>query len=149
MSGRTLGTILAVLLALATAGQTARWRNRATASRLLAEVESLSLQAAGSGEVPPAMIASNLRALRLAAPLDPLEVGIPIALGSQYYLLSRAEPAIEAYQQAVDLEPRSEGYLNLGRAQRLAGQTDEARKSFGLAVRLDPHLVSLVPPGGL
>jgi tetratricopeptide (TPR) repeat protein len=149
MSGRTLGPILALLLALATVGQTVRWRDRAAASRLLAEVEALSLAAARSGQVPAAMIASNLQSLRRAAPLDPVEVGIPIARGSQYLLLSRAEPAIEAYREALELEPRSEGYLNLGRAQWLAGQPDEARRSFSLAVRLDPHLTSLVPPGGL
>jgi tetratricopeptide (TPR) repeat protein len=148
MKGRTLGTILAVLLALATAAQTARWRDRSTASRLLAEVEALSLGAARTGQVPAALIASNLQALRRAAPLDPVEVGIPIARGSQYLLLSRAEPAIAAYGEALALEPRSEGYLDLGRAQWLAGRTDEARRSFGLAVRLDPPLASLVPPGG-
>lgn len=148
MSGRTLAVVLAVVLALATAGQTVRWWNRSTASRLLAEVEALSLEAARSGQVPATMIASNLQALRRAAPLDPAEVGIPIARGSQYFLLSRAEPAIEAYQEALALEPRAEGYLNLGRAQWLAGRTEEARRSFGLAVRLDPQLASLVPPGG-
>jgi tetratricopeptide (TPR) repeat protein len=149
MKGRTLAAILTLLLALATAGQTVRWHDRTTASRLLAEVEALSLQAAGVGEVPASLVASNLQALRRAAPLDPAEVGIPIARGSQYFLLSRAEPAIAAYQEALALEPRSEGYLNLGRAQWLAGRTDEARRSFGLAVRLDPHLASLVPLGGL
>jgi tetratricopeptide (TPR) repeat protein len=148
MKGRTLATILAVLLALATAGQAARWHDRSTASRLLAEVEALSLGAARTGQVPSAMIASNLQALRRAAPLDPVEVGIPIARGSQYLLQSRAEPAIEAYQEALALEPRPEAYLDLGRAQWLAGRTDEARRSFGLAVRLDSYLAPLVPPGG-
>jgi len=148
MKGWILATILTVLLALATAGQTVRWRDRLTASRLLAEVEALSLQAARSGQVPATMIASNLRALRRAAPLDPVEVGIPIARGSQYFLLARADPAIEAYQEALALEPRAEGYLNLGRAQWLAGRVEEARRSFGFAVRLDPNLAALVPPGG-
>ncbi len=149
MSGRTLGAILTVLLALATAGQTVRWRDRSEASRLLADVETLSLQAARSGRLSADLIASNLQALNRAAPLDAVEVGIPIARGSQYLLLSRADRAIESYQEALALEPRSEGYLNLGRAQWLAGRNDEARRSFGLAVRLDPHLASLVPPGGL
>ena len=149
MSGRTLAVILTVLLALATAGQAVRWRHRLTASRLLAEVEALTLAAARSGQAPAGLLAANLAALRRAAPLDPVEVGIPIARGTQYLLLSRAEPAIQAYEEALALEPRAEGYLNLGRAQWLAGQTAEARQSFGLAVRLDPHLAGLVPPGGL
>ena len=149
MSGRTLAVILTLLLTLATAGQALRWRHRLTASRLLAEVEALTLAAARSGQAPAGLIAANLEALRRAAPLDPVEVGIPIARGTQYFLLSRADPAIAAYGEALALEPRSEGYLNLGRAQWLAGRSDEARRSFGVAVRLDPHLASLVPPGGL
>jgi tetratricopeptide (TPR) repeat protein len=149
MNGRALAVILTLLLALATAGQAFRWRDRLTGSRLLAEVEALSLAAARARQAPPGMIAANLEALRRAAPLDPAEVGIPIARGTQYLLLSRAEPAIQAYEEALALEPRSEGYLNLGRAQWLAGRTDEARQSFGLAVRLDPNLAGLVPPGGL
>jgi hypothetical protein len=149
VSGRTLAVILTLLLALATAGQTVRWRHRRTASRLLADVESLSLAAVRSRQVPAGMIATNLVALRRAAPLDPVEVGIPIARGTQYLLLSRPGPAIQAYEEAIALEPRSEGYLNLGRAQWLAGRTDEARRSFAVAVRLDPYLEGLVPPGGL
>jgi tetratricopeptide (TPR) repeat protein len=149
VSGRTLAVILTLLLALATLGQTVRWRHRMTASRLLAQVESLSLAAVRSGQAPGGMIAANLVALRRAAALDPVEVGIPIARGTQYLLLSRPEPAIQAYAEALALEPRSEGYLNLGRAQWLAGRTDEARRNFAVAVRLDPYLAGLVPPGGL
>jgi tetratricopeptide (TPR) repeat protein len=149
MSGRTLAVVLTLLLVLAAAGQTVRWRDRLTASRLLAEVESLSLAAVRSRQVPAGMIAANLVALRRAAPLDPVEVGIPIARGTQYLLLSRPGPALQAYEEAIALEPRSEGYLNLGRAQWLAGRTDEARQNFAIAVRLDPYLAETVPPGGL
>ncbi len=149
MNGRALAVILTLLLALATAGQAVRWRDRTTASRLLAEVESLSLGAVRSGQVPAEMIGANLLSLRRAAALDPVEVGIPIARGTQYLLLSRPEPAIAAYREALALEPRSEGYLNLGRAEWLAGRTDEARESFATAVRLDPWLTPLVPAGGL
>jgi tetratricopeptide (TPR) repeat protein len=150
VSGRTLAVILTLLLTLATLGQTARWRNRMTASRLLAQVEALSVAVVRSGQPPPErMITTNLITLRAAAALDPVEVGIPIARGTQYLLLSRLDPAIEAYRAALALEPRSEGYLNLGRAQWLAGRTDEAKQNFAVAVRLDPWLTPLVPPGGL
>jgi tetratricopeptide (TPR) repeat protein len=149
VSGRTLAVILTLLLTLATLGQTVRWRNRMTASRLLAQVEALSVAAVSSRQAPPRMMAANLMALRRAAALDPVEVGIPIARGTQYLLLSRPDPAIQAYEAALALEPRSEGYLNLGRAQWLAGRTDEARQNFAVATRLDPWLTPLVPPGGL
>jgi tetratricopeptide (TPR) repeat protein len=144
MKGSVLSALLIVLLALALAGQAVRWRDRMTASRLLSEVEALTL-AVASGQVPPQAIASNLRALRRAAPLDPTQVGIPIARGSQYYLLSRPEPAEQAYAEALRLEPRPEGYLGLGRAQWLAGRREEALRNFGLAVRLDPFLARELP----
>jgi tetratricopeptide (TPR) repeat protein len=144
MEGGTASAILVAVLALALAGQAVRWRDRMTASRLLSNVEALTLGVA-SGQVPARALASNLEALRRAAPLDPLQVGIPIARGSQYYLLSRPEPAEQAYTEALRLEPRPEGYLGLGRAQWLAGRREEALRNFGLAIRLDPLLTPELP----
>ena len=146
MRGRTLGGILTVLLFLALAGQTVRWRDRLTASSLLANAEALTL-AVAAGQIPSRALADNLEALRRAAALDPVQVGIPIALGSQYLLMGRAEPAEEAYLEALRLEPKSEIYLDLGRAQWLAGRREEALRNFGLAVRLDPGLVRMLPTG--
>ena len=145
--GTTAAVVLAVLLGLALGAQTLRWRDRAVASRLLREVELLSLSAASSGQVPPQLIAANLAALRRAAPLAPAEVGIPIARGAQYLFLDRPEPAERSYLEALALEPRPEGYLNLGRAQWLAGRREDAARSFGLAVRLDPLLARELPGG--
>jgi tetratricopeptide (TPR) repeat protein len=143
------GTVLAwpvlVLLVLGLEGQTVRWHHRLKASRLLRQVEVLSMAAASAGQAPTQLMAGNLEALRQAAPLDPVEVGIPIARGTQYLFLARPEAALRAYEEALALEPRPEGYLNLGRAQWLAGRKDEARRSFELAVRLDPRLAREIP----
>jgi tetratricopeptide (TPR) repeat protein len=144
VKGRTLGGLLTLLLLLALAGQTVRWRDRMTASRLLANAEALTLGVA-AGQIPPGALADNLAALRRAAALDPVQVGIPIARGSQYLLLGRAEPAEQAYLEALRLEPKSEIYLDLGRAQWLAGRREEALRNFELAVRLDPRLVRVLP----
>ncbi|MFL6233056.1 MAG: hypothetical protein ACJ76N_07975 [Thermoanaerobaculia bacterium] len=144
MRGRTLAGLLTVLLALAMAAQTVRWRDRMMASRLLANAEALTL-AVAAGQIPPAALADNLKALRRAADLDPVQVGIPIARGSQYLLLGRAEPAEQVYLEALRLEPKSEVYLDLGRAQWLAGRREEALRNFTLAVRLDPGLVRVLP----
>ena len=146
MRGRTLAALLTLLLALALAGQALRWRDRMAASRALSNVEALTLGVA-AGKIPPEALAANLVALRQAAPLDPVEVGIPIARGSQYYLLNRLEPAEQAYLEALRLEPRAEAYLNLGRTQWQAGRREEAVRNFGLAVRLEPHLAQELPSG--
>ncbi|HEY0510700.1 MAG TPA: O-antigen ligase family protein [Thermoanaerobaculia bacterium] len=145
--GRTLAAFLALVLAAALVGQTMRWHDRATGSRLLRRVELLSLAAASAGQAPPALLAANLDDLRRAAPLDPVEVGIPIARGTQYYLLGRPEAAERSYEEALRLEPRPEGYLNLGRAQWQGGRKEEAMRSFGVAVQLDPLLARELPPG--
>jgi tetratricopeptide (TPR) repeat protein len=146
MKGRTLAALLTVLLVLALAGQTVRWRDRLAGSRLLANAEALTL-AVVAGQVPQRALAENLKALRAAAALDPAEVGVPIALGSQYLLLGRAEPAEQAYLEALRLEPKAEVYLDIGRAQWMAGRREEALRNFALAVRLDPHLESALPAG--
>jgi O-antigen ligase len=146
---RALATVLAVLLVLGLAGQTLRWRDRASASRLLRKVELLSIASISAGRISPQHIAANLEDLRMAAPRDPVEVGIPIARGTQYLFLDRPEPAERSYAEAVVLEPRPEGYLNLGRAQWLGGRREEARRNFQTALRLDPNLAREVPAGAL
>lgn len=145
MSGRILALCLTVLLFLALLGQTVRWRHRMAASRLLRQVEVLSMAAAAAGQAQPRLMAANLEMLRQAAPLDPGEVGIPIARGTQYLFLARPEAAVRSYEEALALEPRPEAYLNLGRSQWLAGRRDEARRSFELAVRLSPQLAGEIP----
>jgi tetratricopeptide (TPR) repeat protein len=145
MKGRALVGPLALLLAAALLGQTWRWRARMEASQVLRQVELVSMAAASAGRAPAHLMAANLEALRRVAPLDPLEVGIPIARGTQYLFLARPEAAIRSYEEALELEPRPEAYLNLGRAQWLAGRREEARRSFATAVRLDPRLAVQIP----
>lgn len=145
MKGRVLVWPLAGLLVAAFLGQTWRWQARMEASQVLRRVELVSMAAASAGRAPAKLMADNLEALRRVEPLDPLEVGIPIARGTQYLFLARPEAAIRSYQDSLELEPRPEGYLNLGRAQWLAGQQEEARRSFDTAVRLDPRLAAQIP----
>ena len=92
------------------------------------------------------LLKGNLELLRRAGELDPAEIAIVVGRGSQYLLLRRPDAAIGAYRQALTLEPRPEIYLNLGRAQQMAGRNEEAQASFDEAVRLDPHLAPQVPP---
>ncbi|HEX7181168.1 MAG TPA: tetratricopeptide repeat protein [Thermoanaerobaculia bacterium] len=145
MKGRSLVWPLVLLLAVALLGQTARWRARSTAGRILHQVEALTMAAVNAGRAPSYLLVSNLEALRRAAELDPLEIGIPIARGSQHFLLRNARAAIDSYEDALALEPRPEIYFNLGRAHDLAGNAEEARRNYQLGLRLSPRLASEVP----
>jgi tetratricopeptide (TPR) repeat protein len=147
VKGRTLAVILTFLLVVATLGQTLRWRDRMAASRLLGRVEALTLAAFRADRVPVKLMADNLEALHRAERMNPVEVGIPTARGTQYLFLGRPETAIGSYGDALALEPQSVGYFALGRAQWIAGQREEARRSFATALRLDPSLAAELPPG--
>lgn len=141
-----LAWVVAFLLALALLGQTGRMRDRITAGRMLRQVELLSMAAIARNELPRGLVPANLDLLRRAAVLDPAEIGVPIARGTQYLLLGNGISAAQAYREALELEPRPETYLNLGRALAAAGQIEEARKQLRVALRLDPRLEPLVPP---
>ena len=134
------------VLLLALLAQTGRLRDRIAAGRMLRHVELLSMAAVARNQMPRGLVPANLALLRRAAALDPTEVGIPIARGAQYLLLGNGISAAQAYREALALEPRPETYLNLGRALAGAGQEEEAREQFRIALRLDPNLAQLVPP---
>jgi tetratricopeptide (TPR) repeat protein len=146
MKGRLLVWPLTAALALALAGQTVRGLARLKAGRLLAGVEARTMAVVSQGSAPRGLLGANLDALRQAAALDPAAVDIPIARGAQYLVFGDPGPAIESYAAAAALEPKPEIYLNLGRAELMARHPEEARHNFSLALRLDPHLASLVPP---
>jgi tetratricopeptide (TPR) repeat protein len=135
------------LLALALLGQTGRLRDRLTAGRILRQVELISMAMIARAEMPRQVLSQNLEMLRRAAVLDPTEIGIPIARGTQYLLLGNGSSAVAAYRDALELEPRPETHLNLGRALVMAGRMEEAREQFRIALRLDPNLAPVVPPG--
>jgi O-antigen ligase len=144
-SAGLLAMPLTLALLVALAGQTARWRHRLEASRVLRQVELNSLAALQRGEAPVTLMQNQLEALRQIAPLDPVEVGIPIARGTQYLFLAQPEAAIGSYQEALALEPRPEIYMSLGRATWLTGRHDEARQLFTTALRLDGQLARELP----
>jgi tetratricopeptide (TPR) repeat protein len=136
---------VAVALLLALVGQSVRARDRLGASVILHQVEAASLEAARMGRAGSGILRGALPALRRAAERDPLEVGIPIALGSVHLLLNEQPAAIAAYREAEKLEARPEIYLNLGRAQARMGDLEAARESFATALKLDPLLEPQVP----
>jgi tetratricopeptide (TPR) repeat protein len=143
MNGRVLVWPLLLVLGIALAGQSLRWRDRLTASRILNTVEKLTMPAYRAQRMD--LLQTHVELLHRAQVRDPLEVGIPVARGSQHFLLRQPEAAIGAYEEALRLEPRPETYLYLGLALDSAGRFDEAGRAFRLAARIDPRLLPQVP----
>jgi tetratricopeptide (TPR) repeat protein len=149
LKGRTLGWLLAALLLAALLGQGSRWHDRMLGSAMLRQVELVSMSVEASGRTPPpSLLPAHLELLRRAAALDPSEIGIPLARGSQFFLFGSPSSAISAYREALAIEPRPEIYLDLGRALLAAGQAEEARRDFALALKLNPTLVGQIPEAG-
>lgn len=146
MRGRALAALLGLVLLLGLAAHTTRARDRLLANRIVRQVELVTMAAVRSGNLSPRLVAINLAALRRAAALDPAEVAIPMARGGQFILLRRPHAAIEAYGEALALEPRPEIYLNLARAYRAAGDAARAEEALARVSRLDPYLADTPDP---
>lgn len=154
VTGRRLLWVLIPLLAVALGLQLRQAERRWRASHQLALIEHTTRRLAEQGvlsrrPLPPRvqrLLEQGTRILRDAGPLDPVEVGIPIARGSLYRLLSRPKAAVRAYEEALELEVRSEIYLNLGRIHLGGGEPEAARAAFGKAVLLNHKLIKELRP---
>lgn len=146
MSWRRGGTlVLALLLAAATWVQVGRAGERLDASRRVRSVEGRSLAMVTQGGVILQVVEANLRELDEVREIAPGDVAVPMSIGSQYLVTGRAEAAVRAYREALEVEPRPEVYLNLGRAQLALGEDEAAREAFAAAQILAPGIRPEVP----
>ena len=137
MSGRRAVWVLLPLLALTLALQVPRALRRWQASRILAVVKTVTVEASRRGRLSRRLLECNIELLRQAESFTRADVALQIARGGQYLLLNRPQAAIRAFQKAGDLEPRGEIYAQLGRAYLKAGDRHAAAEAFELAILLD------------
>lgn len=115
------------------------------AQRLLQAVESRTVAMLRAGNLQRPLLLSHVKALEDAKRLDPGEVAIRVAEGSEHFLLGDLTRARAAYEAALALEPRPEIYLNLGKVYLAAGELGRAQEQFARAVKGDPHLARQIP----
>jgi tetratricopeptide (TPR) repeat protein len=146
MRGTTLAAALILLLLAALALDVRRGARLVGADKRVRLVEVTSTIAAARRDASAQVVLRrNLEVLRAAAAMDPADVRVPLARGSVLLLLGRRDEAISSYRQALELEPRPEIHLNLGRALAAAGRRDEAERHFALVRALDPRLARSIP----
>jgi tetratricopeptide (TPR) repeat protein len=98
------------------------------------------LTQARQGE-PEAALASYRKAAELERDLP----GLQLAMGTAYYELGRDDKATGALRRAIADDPRdASAHFFLGLVARRSGRTDEARRHFELAARLDPEFSDYV-----
>lgn len=138
--------LLAALLAVALAAQTARAARLLRVERMLRAVE-VRTELVLYGRAPAAVLQANLRALDEAERLQRDDVRILLARGANLLLLGRVAAAVAVYERALRLQERPELHLNLGRALHLLGRREEAKEHFARAVLLDPfNMPRELPP---
>lgn len=117
-----------------------RFHHRISANILLERAELRTKEMLASGTRNEPLLRSILPVLATAERRDPIEVGIPIAIGSVHLLLKEPREALVAYDRALALEPRPEIYENRVRAFLALGDRDAATKSLETALKLDREL---------
>ncbi len=137
MTGRRLAWVLVLFLAAARALEFGRAQRLWQGSKAAAVVKDVTIEANRLGRLSQRLLMHNLELLRVAEPLSPVEVALPIARGGQYLLLERPQAAIRAYQRALEIEPRGEIYVHLGRAYLKLGDREAAEEAFRTAMILD------------
>jgi tetratricopeptide (TPR) repeat protein len=142
---RWLGPTLVAALAIALVLECARARSLLLASHILGRSEALAEAMLASGTIDRQYLAAASKRLEHAATLAPGDARIPLALGSHYYLLGNGPEAVRWYRRALEVEPRPEIYLNLGRSLWVGGQREEGGELMRIAALLEPSLQAAIP----
>lgn len=143
-SSRSLVWLLSLFLAVALVFTAHRGVGRMQASRKLVEVKVMGQMGRMARAPLPyqarRLLEKTAASLQKIQELDPVEVRIPLSRGSLYALLGRPAAAIRAFDEALELERRSEIYVNLGLVHFATGDHEAAREAFRNAQRLNRNV---------
>jgi tetratricopeptide (TPR) repeat protein len=134
-----------ILLGTATVWSSYRGVERLRANRVLRVAEDQASAMTRRGALDRGVLRMNIAALGDARAGAPDDARIPHAIGSHYLLLDELSSAESWYRSTLELAPRAETYLNLGRTLWLRGDSTQAHQMFDRAVALSPALAPEVP----
>ena len=146
---RLLRSVLALLAGAAVVAfaliQARSGLDRIRASRLLFITRAQVFELQQRGVESKQVLRNNLKILRDARRLDPSEPALLQSIGAHHLQLDNPSAAERSFREALELEPRPEGYFSLGQALAAKGDRAGAIAAFERAVRLDPGRRQAVP----
>jgi tetratricopeptide (TPR) repeat protein len=71
--------------------------------------------------------------------IAPQNLALHAALGESYLMSSRFDKAVEEFKKVIAIEASAPSYALLGLTFQRLGRFDEAKQSFQLGLKLDPH----------
>ncbi len=149
LARRILGVVIVVAVAAALVYQSQRALARLGASVVLEGAELTATGMVSTGRIDRAVLGRNLEALRRAADAAPGDPRIPLAIGSHHLLLGNRAAAAHWYRLALEVEPRPEILLNLGRTEWAVGEEIAALEHLRQALLLEPAWLDQIPQGAL
>lgn len=144
-SAKTVAAVLAVVSLAAALWLFDAGKDRVGCQRLVQSTESLALEGARRGGLPNKARELGLDLLRRAEVLDPAEVSVFITRGGLFMVGGRMESAERSYRQALEMENRSEVWINLARLHLAAGDRELALDAARMAQRLDSRVARKMP----
>ncbi len=122
---------------------------RETSNRIVAEAETMIIEAGRTNPPDTAKLYSAVRKLEQATEVDPTNDAAYIDLGFCYGALRDRETAIEMYEKAVKLNPSADNYRELANVYLRAGDAVHALMAANAGLEKNPDNASLYNAKGM
>jgi tetratricopeptide (TPR) repeat protein len=122
---------------------------RETSNRIVAEAETMIIEAGRTNPPDSAKLYSAVRKLVQATEVDPTNDAAYIDLGFCYGALRDRETAIEMYEKAVKLNPSADNYRELANVYLRAGDAMHALMAANAGLAKNPDNASLYNAKGM
>ena len=147
----SLALVVAALtfLAIASSSYAADSANRAESDTVVAEAETLVMQAGQANPVDSKLIHQAMDKLRVAIKIDPRNDAAYVDLGFCYGVLRDGDTAIDMYRTATELNPSGNNFIELADIYMRVGDTEDALLAANAGIDKDPSNARLYNAKGL
>jgi tetratricopeptide (TPR) repeat protein len=136
------------VLALASSSYAAE-TNRAESDAVVAEAETMVMQAGHADPVDTKLIHQAMDRLHLALKIDPRNDSAYVDLGFCYGVLRDGDTAIDMYRTATDLNPSGSNFIELADIYMRVGDAQDALLAANAGIVKDPNNARLYNAKGM